>query len=86
MEHCPQAIGSADIPVGFTDAEFLIGFILPFAPIKADVAASLCRGRQVRVPAASLYCPAFFRTIRVLGGQPACARTPGPFWCRENRV
>ena len=65
MEHCPQAIRSADIPVGFTGAEFLIRFMLPFATIKADVAARLCRGRQVRAPAASPYCPAFFRIIHL---------------------
>ena len=63
MEHCLQAISSADIPVGFAGAEFLIGFMLPFAPIKAHVAACLHRGRQVRAPAASLYCSAFFATF-----------------------
>ncbi len=56
---------SADIPVGFTGAEFLISFMLPFAPIKADLAARLCKGRQVRAPAASFYCSAFFRIIRL---------------------
>ena len=48
-----------------------ISFILPFAPIKADVAACLCRGRQVRAPVASLYCSAFFRVIGAFGGQPS---------------
>ncbi len=86
MEHCPQAIRSADIPVGFAGAEFLIDFILPFAPIKADVAACLCKGRQVRAPGVSVYYPAFFRIIRLFGGQPAFARTPGLFWCRKSRV
>jgi hypothetical protein len=38
---------SADIPVGFAGAEFLISFILPFAPIRADVAACLIRLPQL---------------------------------------
>ena len=86
MEHCPQAIGSADIPVGFTDAEFLISFLLPFAPIKADVAACLYKGQTGPRSRRTSHHSAFFRIIRLFGGQPTFARTPGPFWHRENRV
>ncbi len=54
MEHRPQAIRSADISVGFTDAEFLISFLLPFARTKADEAA--------RAPGGHFVAPPFFAT------------------------
>ncbi len=38
----------------------------PSAPVKADEAARLCKDGQIRAPAASLYCSAFFASSACL--------------------